>query len=117
MAEYTEEEVDGFTKKVGERIQQVREFRGMTRRAFGEAMGLKGESANTGVYALEVNGGATRLDTIYKAARILDVDRRVGSVERGKDADLLLLDGRPLQGATRVVRVISAGRVVLNPEN
>lgn len=73
MAEYTEEEVEGFTKKVGERIQQIREFRGMTRRAFGEAMGLKGESANTGIYALEVNGGATRLDTIYKAARILDV--------------------------------------------
>jgi imidazolonepropionase-like amidohydrolase len=51
------------------------------------------------------------------AARALDIDRRVGSVERGKDADLLLLDGAPLQGTTRVLRVISAGRVVLNPEN
>jgi imidazolonepropionase-like amidohydrolase len=51
------------------------------------------------------------------AARALDIDRQVGTVERGKDADLLLLDGRPLQGATRVLRVISAGRVVLNPEN
>lgn len=91
MAEYTEEEVDGFTKKVGERIQQVREFRGMTRRAFGEAMGLKGESANTGVYALEVNGGATRLDTIYKAARILDVSPG------------FLLDG----GELKVERVVS----------
>jgi transcriptional regulator with XRE-family HTH domain len=60
-------------KKVGERIQQVREFRGMTRRGFGEAMGLKGESANTGIYALEANGRGTRIDTVYKAARILDV--------------------------------------------
>lgn len=73
MAEYTEEEVEAFMKKVGERIQQVREFRGMTRRAFGEAMGLKGESANTGIYALEANGRGTRIDTVYKAARILDV--------------------------------------------
>jgi len=91
MAEYTEEEVDVFLKKVGERIQSVREFRGMTRRAFGEAMGLKGESANTGVYALEVNGGATRLDTLYKAARILDVSPG------------FLLDG----GDLKVERVVS----------
>ena len=91
MAEYTEEEVDGFTRKVGERLQSVREFRGMTRRSFGEAMGLKGESANTGIYALEVNGGATRLDTIYKAARILDVSPG------------FLLDG----GELKVERVVS----------
>lgn len=91
MADYTEEEVDAFTRKVGERIQQIREFRGMTRRAFGEAMGLKGESANTGIYALEVNGGATRLDTIYKAARILDVTPG------------FLLDG----GELKVERVVS----------
>ena len=91
MAEYTEEEVEAFTKKVGERIQQVREFRGMTRRAFGEAMGLKGESANTGIYALEVNGGATRIDTIYKAAMLLNVTPG------------FLLDG----GELKVERVVS----------
>lgn len=51
------------------------------------------------------------------AARALDVSDQVGSVERGKDADLLLLDGDPLDAATRVQRVISAGRVVLNPED
>jgi transcriptional regulator with XRE-family HTH domain len=73
MAEYTEEDVEAFMKKVGERIQQVREFRGLTRREFGEAMGLRGESANTGVYALEAHGRGTRIDTIYKAAHILNV--------------------------------------------
>ena len=51
------------------------------------------------------------------AARALDVADRVGSVERGKDADLLLLDGDPLDAATRVQRVVSAGRIVLNPED
>lgn len=51
------------------------------------------------------------------AARALDVAERVGSVERGKDADLLLLDGDPLDAATRVQRVISAGHIVLNPED
>lgn len=51
------------------------------------------------------------------AARLLDVSDRLGSVERGKDADLLLLDGDPLDAATRVQRVISAGRIVLNPED
>jgi imidazolonepropionase-like amidohydrolase len=51
------------------------------------------------------------------AARILDVADRLGSVERGKDADLLLLDGDPLDAATHVQRVISAGRIVLNPED
>jgi len=51
------------------------------------------------------------------AARLLDVASRLGSVERGKDADLLLLDGDPLDADTHVQRVISAGRIVLNPED
>jgi len=51
------------------------------------------------------------------AARLLDVSDRLGSVERGKDADLLLLDGDPLGAETHVQRVISAGRIVLNPED
>jgi len=51
------------------------------------------------------------------AARALDVADRLGSVERGKDAELLVLDGEPLASATRVRYVISAGRVVLTPED
>jgi len=50
------------------------------------------------------------------AARLFDAEDRVGSIERGKDADLLLLDGEPLSSAGRVQYVISAGRIVVTPE-
>ncbi|MBI5363559.1 MAG: amidohydrolase family protein [Planctomycetes bacterium] len=50
------------------------------------------------------------------AARVLDAADRIGSIERGKDADLLLLDGDPLTSEGRVRFVISAGRLVLTPE-
>jgi imidazolonepropionase-like amidohydrolase len=46
-------------------------------------------------------------------ARTFDLGSRFGSVERGMDADLLLLSGDPLESATRVEAVIAAGRVVL----
>lgn len=51
------------------------------------------------------------------AARVLDVADRVGSVEAGKDADLLVLDGPPLESTTNVRFTISSGRVVVTPEN
>jgi len=47
------------------------------------------------------------------AARALDVGDRIGSIEQGKDADLLVLDGEPLASTTRVQYVISAGDVVV----
>ena len=51
------------------------------------------------------------------AAEAFDVADRVGTVERGKDADLLLLNGQPLMATTRVLYVIAGGRVVVTPEN
>ncbi len=51
------------------------------------------------------------------AARAFDLDHRVGSVEFGKDADLLVLDGEPLAGATRIQYVLSRGDVVITPED
>lgn len=52
-----------------------------------------------------------------QAARVLDLDARLGSVEQGKDADLLVLDGEPLAGGTRVEYVLSGGDVVITPED
>ena len=66
-------ELAPFLAAVGQRIQKVREFRGMSRKEMGEALGLVGNSANTSVYAIEVNGGGTRISTIFRIACILDV--------------------------------------------
>jgi imidazolonepropionase-like amidohydrolase len=50
------------------------------------------------------------------AARALDVADRLGSVESGKDADLIVLDGPPLETTSHVLFTISSGRVVVTPE-
>ena len=52
---------------------------------------------------------------VQGAARALDVSDRLGSIELGKDADLLVLDGDPLSSTTRVQYVISGGEVVVEP--
>ena len=46
------------------------------------------------------------------AAQILGVSKRVGSIQRGKDADLVILDGDPLQSTSTVEMVIINGDVV-----
>ncbi|MCZ6596080.1 MAG: amidohydrolase family protein, partial [Planctomycetota bacterium] len=48
-------------------------------------------------------------------ARAFDVGDRLGSLERGKDADVLVLDGDPLDTTARVQYVISNGQVVVEP--
>jgi len=50
-----------------------------------------------------------------RAAASFDVGERLGSVERGKDADLLVLTGDPLSVASRVQYVIVGGEVVVQP--
>jgi imidazolonepropionase-like amidohydrolase len=46
------------------------------------------------------------------AARLLGIANRVGSLEVGKDADLVLFDGDPLEHTTRVRGVIINGLIV-----
>ncbi len=46
------------------------------------------------------------------AARILGINNRVGSIEKGKDADLALFDGDPFEYATHVTGVIINGQIV-----
>lgn len=47
-----------------------------------------------------------------EAARILGVDDRVGSLEPGKDGDLVLFDGDPFEYTSRVCGVVIEGEVV-----
>ena len=46
------------------------------------------------------------------AAEILGVANRVGSIQKGKDADLVILDGDPLQPTSTVEMVIINGNIV-----
>lgn len=46
------------------------------------------------------------------AAKILGVDRRVGSLEPGKDADLALFDGDPFEYTTHAIGVVIDGEPV-----
>ncbi len=55
--------------------------------------------------------GALQAITI-NAAKICRVDHRVGSLEPGKDADLVLLDGSPLEIASNVIYTFIDGRLV-----
>ena len=49
-------------------------------------------------------------------AEVLGLADRVGSLEAGKDANLILLDGDPLEPATRIQMVILEGENVYEYE-
>ncbi|MCL4819929.1 MAG: amidohydrolase family protein [Vicinamibacteria bacterium] len=55
--------------------------------------------------------GALAAATI-DAAKLVGVDKRVGSLEPGKDGDLALFDGDPFEYTTRVTGVVIEGEVV-----
>lgn len=46
------------------------------------------------------------------AARFVGLESRLGTIEKGKDADLIFLDGDVLDPSSRVLRVMIAGEVV-----
>lgn len=50
------------------------------------------------------------------AARILGIDDRVGSIEAGKDADLALYDGDPLEYTTHCIGTVINGQLVSEGE-
>lgn len=66
--------------------------------------------------AIAAANGLAREDALaaltINAAKILGIDRRAGSLEKGKDADLVIFDGDPFEYTTHVCRVIVDGAVV-----
>jgi imidazolonepropionase-like amidohydrolase len=44
-------------------------------------------------------------------AKLLGIDKQVGSLEKGKDADIVLFNGDPFEFTTRVCMVIINGKV------
>jgi len=50
-------------------------------------------------------------------ARMMGVEKRVGSIEAGKDADLVLWSGKPFEPSSRVIGVLLEGKLVLDPRS
>lgn len=59
---------------------------------------------------------ALRALTLH-AAQILGIGSRVGSLESGKEADILLLDGSPLALTSQIETVIAAGQIMTKADN
>jgi len=80
-------------------------------------MGLIGRDLNTpfmdACYAIRGGMDPDRaLSTLtYNVAKALGVEDRIGSIEEGKDADLLILDGPPLHYKSFVQTAIVNGKV------
>jgi imidazolonepropionase-like amidohydrolase len=47
-----------------------------------------------------------------RPAEILGIDSRFGTIEKGKEGDLIFLDGDPLSPDTSVTRVMTFGEIV-----
>ncbi len=74
---------------------------------------------NLPIYAaLSVKAGMDEEEALkaitINAAEILGIDDRVGSIKVGKDADIVIFDGHPLDIKTSVVTVLINGNIVEN---
>ncbi|HSR49586.1 MAG TPA: amidohydrolase family protein [Acidobacteriota bacterium] len=93
--------------------------------AFCYQTGFEGYVPKTRVLLFEAGwaaaNGLEREDALsavtIDAARILGIDDRVGSLEEGKDGDVVLYDGDPFEYTTHVTGVIIEGQVVSEEEN
>lgn len=68
--------------------------------------------------ALGVRAGLSREKALYAltmaGAKMLDLDKRVGSLEVGKDADFIVLSGDPLSVYTKVLQTYVEGQKVFD---
>lgn len=71
--------------------------------------------------ALAMKEGMSRWDALraitIDAARICRVENRVGSLRVGKDADIVIFDGDPLEVATSVMLTVVNGEIAWRDEN
>ena len=68
--------------------------------------------------AIGVRGGLSREKALFAltmaGAKMLDLDKRIGSLEVGKDADLVVLSGDPLSVYTHVLQTFVEGKKVFD---
>ena len=89
----------------------------------GVQFALSADDSRNGALGIEaglaMRGGLTREQALRAVtitpAQILGVDNRVGTVEVGKDADLVLWNGEPFEVTTRPIGVLVSGRLVVDP--
>lgn len=71
--------------------------------------------------AIALRGGLDELKTLQSitltAAKALRVDDRVGSLEKGKDADFVILNGQPFSTYTRVIATYIEGQKMFDAED
>ena len=69
-----------------------------------------GEAAMAAAYGLRFEEALASIT--IDAARLLEVDDRIGSIQVGKDADLALFDGDPFEYTSHCTAVVIDGQVV-----
>ena len=87
--------------------------------AFGTDSAVTPHGLNGQEFELMVQVGFSEMDAIYAAtlaaADLLSYSDQIGSIEAGKQADIIATDGNPLDDITeleRVTTVIKSGRLV-----
>jgi len=68
--------------------------------------------------AMAVKGGLDRAIAMraitLSAAEVIGAADRIGSIEKGKDADLVIFNGDPLVYSTRITHVLIDGKIVFS---
>jgi imidazolonepropionase-like amidohydrolase len=96
---------------VGEAIMAAlgRSYRAGVKISFGTDMGVGPHGENAREFALMVQAGMSNADAIkaatVTAAQLLDIADLAGSLTPGKSADLIAVDGDPLEDITQLERV------------
>jgi imidazolonepropionase-like amidohydrolase len=70
----------------------------------------------------EIVGAGLKRETALRAmtlgpAEVMGVDKRVGSLEKGKDANMVFLNGDPFEATTRIQAVLLDGKFVYGEMN
>lgn len=112
-----EEKIRAVAGKLGDAVRQARAM-GVTI-AFGTDSGVFEHGRNAGEFALLMDAGMTSPEAIASAttvaAKVLDMENEIGRLAPGYSADIIALDGNPLDNAALLEKidwVMARGRII-----